>query len=148
MSTDRNSRSPYIESSANGNGEWPRAPEATPSHMKPPPAALQRRTSQTFSTAPEQDLNNDGSRVHYEAIEPRGLFKSPSRHPSLWQEMPNMVLLVVLYMLQGVPLGLTMGTVPMLLASRASYTQVPSPRATFISSFHALGLLWDRTYKP
>lgn len=35
-----------------------------------------------------------------------------------------MVLLIVLYMLQGVPLGLTMGTIPMLLASKASYTQV------------------------
>lgn len=34
------------------------------------------------------------------------------------------VLLVVLYMMQGVPLGLTMGAMPLLLASKASYTQV------------------------
>lgn len=44
--------------------------------------------------------------------------------PSVIEEIPNMILLIVLYMLQGVPLGLTFGTIPMLLASKASYTQV------------------------
>jgi hypothetical protein len=44
--------------------------------------------------------------------------------PSLIEDLPNMVLLVVLYMMQGVPLGLTMGALPLLLASKASYTQV------------------------
>lgn len=43
------------------------------------------------------------------------------------EEVPNMILLFVLYMLQGVPLGLTFGTIPMLLASTASYTQVRAP---------------------
>ena len=43
---------------------------------------------------------------------------------TLLQEVPNMVLLAVLYMMQGVPLGLTMGSVPLLLAAKASYTQV------------------------
>lgn len=28
---------------------------------------------------------------------------------TLWQDMPNMLVLVLLYMMQGVPLGLTMG---------------------------------------
>lgn len=43
---------------------------------------------------------------------------------TLMQELPNMLLLVVLYMMQGVPLGLTMGSMPFILASKASYTQV------------------------
>lgn len=28
---------------------------------------------------------------------------------TLWQDTPNMLVLVLLYMMQGVPLGLTMG---------------------------------------
>jgi hypothetical protein len=52
-------------------------------------------------------------------IQPPGVIDA-----SVLEEIPNMVLLVVLYMLQGVPLGLTFGTIPMLLASKASYTQV------------------------
>lgn len=55
--------------------------------------------------------------------------KRPGSHgadygPTFWQDFPNMLLLVVLYMMQGVPLGLTMGSMPFMLSSAASYTQV------------------------
>lgn len=44
---------------------------------------------------------------------------------SVWREEGwNLVLLVTLYMIQGVPLGLTMGSMPYLLQERASYTQI------------------------
>ncbi|KAK9804906.1 hypothetical protein WJX72_011247 [[Myrmecia] bisecta] len=39
-------------------------------------------------------------------------------------ELGSMVLLVVLYMMQGVPLGLTMGSMPFLLQAKVSYTQI------------------------
>jgi PAT family acetyl-CoA transporter-like MFS transporter 1 len=42
--------------------------------------------------------------------------------PTLKDEMPHMLLLVVLYMLQGVPLGLCLGSVPFLLQQSVSYT--------------------------
>ncbi|DBB18433.1 TPA: hypothetical protein ACH3X3_000077 [Trebouxia sp. C0006] len=49
----------------------------------------------------------------------------PSKHDrTLLQDTPNMLVLVLLYMMQGVPLGLTMGAMPFLLQSKASYTQI------------------------
>jgi len=48
-----------------------------------------------------------------------------SQSGGVWREEGwNLVLLVVLYMIQGVPLGLTMGSMPYLLQERASYTQI------------------------
>ena len=44
--------------------------------------------------------------------------------PNLTKDLPNFVLLVCLYMLQGVPLGLTFGAVPFLLKSRLSYSEL------------------------
>eukprot|EP01024_Parvocaulis_polyphysoides_P008612 TRINITY_DN1256_c1_g2_i1.p2 TRINITY_DN1256_c1_g2~~TRINITY_DN1256_c1_g2_i1.p2 ORF type:complete len:302 (+),score=32.11 TRINITY_DN1256_c1_g2_i1:177-1082(+) len=40
------------------------------------------------------------------------------------QEIPNMILLIVLYMMQGVPLGLTAGSMPFLLQAKTSYTEI------------------------
>ena len=53
-----------------------------------------------------------------------GASNSNGREPTLLQELPNMALLVLLYLMQGIPLGLTMGSMPLLLASKASFTQV------------------------
>ncbi|EFN53476.1 hypothetical protein CHLNCDRAFT_11505, partial [Chlorella variabilis] len=39
-------------------------------------------------------------------------------------ELPAVVLLVVLYMLQGVPLGLSMGSMPFLMQAKMSYTKI------------------------
>ncbi|TFK30717.1 hypothetical protein FA15DRAFT_662749 [Coprinopsis marcescibilis] len=53
----------------------------------------------------------------------------------------NMVLLCVLYLIQGVPLGLALGSVPFLLKEHLSYSQL----ATFaLSSYpYSLKLLWS-----
>jgi len=48
-----------------------------------------------------------------------------SETPSLkGKELWNAVLLVVLYMIQGVPLGLSMGSMPFLLQNKMSYTKI------------------------
>lgn len=53
----------------------------------------------------------------------------------------NMVLLVLLYMMQGVPLGLTTGAMPFMLQSKLTYTQV----GVFgLASYpYSLKLLWS-----
>ncbi|KAJ3045351.1 hypothetical protein HDV00_010221 [Rhizophlyctis rosea] len=67
-----------------------------------------------------------------------------------WRDARNMVLLVFLYLLQGVPLGLTMGSVPFLLKSKMSFGEL----AVFsLSSYpYSLKLLWspivDSVYFP
>ncbi|KAJ3050751.1 hypothetical protein HK097_008253 [Rhizophlyctis rosea] len=75
---------------------------------------------------------------------------STSKEADKWRDMKNMVLLVFLYMLQGVPLGLTMGSVPFLLKSKMSFGEL----AIFsLSSYpYSLKLLWspivDSLYLP
>ncbi|KAK9827835.1 hypothetical protein WJX74_004620 [Apatococcus lobatus] len=77
--------------------------------------------------------NTSGSNFISEPIEeglPEGAFDIPKHHaaPSqgtlLKSEGWNMILLSTLYLMQGVPLGLTMGSMPFLLQSKASYTQI------------------------
>ncbi|KAH6563915.1 hypothetical protein BASA60_010537 [Batrachochytrium salamandrivorans] len=59
----------------------------------------------------------------------------------LSKDFGNMVLLVFLYMLQGVPLGLSMGSVPFLLKSKLGYSDL----ALFsLSSYpYSMKLLWS-----
>ncbi|KAI8817124.1 acetyl-coenzyme A transporter 1-domain-containing protein [Fimicolochytrium jonesii] len=59
----------------------------------------------------------------------------------LWKDKGNVILLVVLYLLQGVPLGLTFGAIPFLLKSKLSYADI----ATFsLSGYpYSLKLLWS-----
>lgn len=84
-----------------------------------------RRASHTL---PPAHVDDDTPRAHYASPGTgtrRTTSDAPAGHePTLTQEAPNMLLLVVLYMMQGVPLGLTMGALPLLLASKASFTQV------------------------
>lgn len=42
----------------------------------------------------------------------------------LREDFGNLVLLVLLYMLQGIPLGLMIGTVPFMLKKTMSYTDI------------------------
>ncbi|KAJ3333649.1 hypothetical protein HDU76_005629 [Blyttiomyces sp. JEL0837] len=66
----------------------------------------------------------------------------PAPIPSnIQKDMGNMVLLVFLYLLQGVPLGLTFGSVPFLLKSKLSFSDI----ALFsLSSYpYSLKLLWS-----
>ncbi|KAJ8657921.1 hypothetical protein O0I10_006449 [Lichtheimia ornata] len=66
------------------------------------------------------------------------------------EDLGNFILLVVLYMLQGVPVGLSFGSIPFLLKSQLSYSQI----AVFsLSSWpYSLKFLWspivDAIYSP
>ncbi|KAK0246401.1 acetyl-coenzyme A transporter 1-domain-containing protein [Armillaria nabsnona] len=63
------------------------------------------------------------------------------KHPMSTKDKRAMVLLCVLYLIQGVPLGLALGSVPFLLKDHLSYSQL----ATFaLSSYpYSLKLLWS-----
>ncbi|TFK36781.1 acetyl-coenzyme A transporter 1-domain-containing protein [Crucibulum laeve] len=64
-----------------------------------------------------------------------------SKQPISAKDKRSMVLLCVLYLIQGVPLGLALGSVPFLLKEHLSYSQL----ATFaLSSYpYSLKLLWS-----
>ncbi|GAX76176.1 hypothetical protein CEUSTIGMA_g3620.t1 [Chlamydomonas eustigma] len=59
----------------------------------------------------------------------------------LWQERWNMALLVLLYMMQGVPLGLTTGAMPFMLQSKLSFTQVGV--FSMAATPYSMKLLWS-----
>lgn len=61
--------------------------------------------------------------------------------PTVRDEMPSMILLVALYTLQGVPLGLCLGSIPFLLQQHVSYTELGL--FTFASWPYSLKLLWS-----
>ncbi|KAI0730258.1 acetyl-coenzyme A transporter 1-domain-containing protein [Fomitopsis betulina] len=70
--------------------------------------------------------------------------------PATWKEKKGMILLTCLFLSQGVPLGLVTGSLPFLLRSRLTYSQL----ATFsLSAYpYSLKLLWsplvDALYIP
>ncbi|KAH9839220.1 MFS general substrate transporter [Rhodofomes roseus] len=70
--------------------------------------------------------------------------------PATWKEKKGMILLTCLFLSQGVPLGLVTGSLPFLLRSRLTYSQL----ATFSLSVYpySLKLLWsplvDALYFP
>ena len=66
---------------------------------------------------------------------------SESSSPTVREEMPNMVLLVVLYALQGVPLGLSLGSIPFLLQQNVTFTALGY--FSFCSWPYSLKLLWS-----
>jgi len=80
----------------------------------------------------------------------RGVEDIPSKRPIGAKDKRGMVLLCVLYLIQGVPLGLALGSVPFLLKEHLSYSQL----ATFaLASYpYSLKLLWspivDSVYWP
>ncbi|KAI8621518.1 acetyl-coenzyme A transporter 1-domain-containing protein [Chytriomyces sp. MP71] len=69
-----------------------------------------------------------------------GVGKS-AKPKSIADELPDFILLIVLYLLQGVPLGLIMGSVPFLLKAKLSFGDI----ALFsLSSYpYSLKLLWS-----
>ncbi|KAJ7151496.1 acetyl-coenzyme A transporter 1 [Mycena filopes] len=66
---------------------------------------------------------------------------SESTHPLSREDKRAMVLLCVLYLIQGVPLGLALGSIPFILREHLSYSQL----ATFALSGYpySLKLLWS-----
>jgi len=67
--------------------------------------------------------------------------ENDSKRPISAKDKRGMVLLCVLYLLQGIPLGLALGSVPFLLKEHLSYSQI----GTFaLSSYpYSLKLLWS-----
>eukprot|EP00013_Stygamoeba_regulata_P020339 CAMPEP_0177654508 /NCGR_PEP_ID=MMETSP0447-20121125/14375_1 /TAXON_ID=0 /ORGANISM="Stygamoeba regulata, Strain BSH-02190019" /LENGTH=591 /DNA_ID=CAMNT_0019158173 /DNA_START=194 /DNA_END=1969 /DNA_ORIENTATION=- len=65
-------------------------------------------------------------------------------------EADRMALLILLYIIQGVPIGLTFGSIPFLLSSKASYTQIGV--FSLASYPYSLKLFWspivDAVYLP
>ncbi|KAL6070226.1 Solute carrier family 33 member 1 [Balamuthia mandrillaris] len=53
----------------------------------------------------------------------------------------SMVILIILYMIQGVPLGLTLGSLPFLIQNKSSYTQIGV--FSLASYPYSLKLLWS-----
>ncbi|KAF5312342.1 hypothetical protein D9619_003117 [Psilocybe cf. subviscida] len=70
-----------------------------------------------------------------------GVPQDISKKPISTKDKRNMVFLCVLYLLQGIPLGLALGSVPFLLKEHLSYSQL----GTFaLSSYpYSLKLLWS-----
>jgi hypothetical protein len=64
-----------------------------------------------------------------------------NKNPRVSRDLHSIILLVVLYLLQGVPLGLCMGSIPFLLKSKLTYSEL----ALFsLSSYpYSLKLFWS-----
>lgn len=69
----------------------------------------------------DYDSNEDSQLIHNDL---ESSLNSKSGNITLWSDMGNIVLLIVLYLLQGIPLGLTFGSVPFLLKSKTSYSDL------------------------
>lgn len=63
------------------------------------------------------------------------------KNKSIWDEKWNISLLVLLYAIQGVPLGLSLGSIPFLLQNVASYTDIGI--FSFAVYPYSLKLLWS-----
>ncbi|KAK9763505.1 hypothetical protein K7432_009748 [Basidiobolus ranarum] len=51
-------------------------------------------------------------------------FLSEKKEPKVKSDAGNITLLIILYLLQGIPVGLTLGSIPFLLKSKMSYSQI------------------------
>ncbi|KAL1932027.1 hypothetical protein VTP01DRAFT_9083 [Rhizomucor pusillus] len=102
-----------------------------------------RRKEQHAADDEKEELELDSTVK--EASEPEEHIETLSR-----KDLGNFILLVVLYLLQGVPVGLSFGSIPFLLKAQLSYSQI----AIFsLSSWpYSLKFLWspivDAIYSP
>lgn len=70
----------------------------------------------------------------------RSTYKQP-QGPNIRDELGNVLLLIVLYMVQGIPLGLSMGSMPFLMRSTMSYTKIGI--FTLAAYPYSFKLLWS-----
>jgi MFS family permease len=93
----------------------------------------------TFSLDDDPPEFAASSSLHYadedHAVESKGFFELPKR------DQKNFLLLVLLYFLQGIPMGLAGGSVPFLLKSHLSYSQIGV--YSLASYPYSLKLLWS-----
>lgn len=85
----------------------------------------------------EDERRQAGQGLEDDVLPPR----SAGKKPMSTKDKRAMVLLCILYLIQGVPLGLALGSIPFLLKEHLSYSQL----ATFaLSSYpYSLKLLWS-----
>ena len=57
-------------------------------------------------------------------LEHSDIIAAPETDASIGKDLNNIILLVILYCLQGVPLGLVMGSIPFLLKEKLDYSQL------------------------
>ncbi|KAG8820624.1 hypothetical protein FRC17_010103 [Serendipita sp. 399] len=88
----------------------------------------------------EMSLLGNGARVDTVLEEEEGE-KDKSLKPLSEKDKKAMVLLIILYLIQGVPLGLALGSVPFLLRDHLSYAQLSF--ITLSSYPYSLKLLWS-----
>ncbi|KAH3680222.1 hypothetical protein WICMUC_000487 [Wickerhamomyces mucosus] len=73
---------------------------------------------------------------------PLPIYSNDKNETSLpYQDRPQFILLILLYLLQGIPVGLAFGSIPFLLKSKLSYSQVAF--FTLASYPYSLKLLWS-----
>ncbi|KAH7621278.1 hypothetical protein Ndes2526B_g03619 [Nannochloris sp. 'desiccata'] len=88
----------------------------------------------------EFDMEEHGS-IRKLQIRKRNSSYNKTQEPNIRDELDNAFLLVVLYMVQGIPLGLSMGSMPFLLRSTMSYTKIGI--FTLAAYPYSFKLLWS-----
>jgi len=128
----------------------------SPKSERAPPSSLDGKTNGTMSNGVEMrrkgaNLDADNVANNYMSRESFSLDEEPPKkdHGSTdvgffdlpVQDQRNFLLLVLLYFLQGIPMGLAMGSVPFLLKNHLSYGEI----GTFsLASYpYSLKLLWS-----
>lgn len=117
----------------------------------PPPASLgsnKRSKSPATARKPVMNLSCPGGKGVIDGNDKEALGVEDGEgdgeqeaNPLSWQERLNMALLVLLYALQGIPLGLTTGSLPFMLQHKLSFTQVG---IFSLSAYpYSLKLLWS-----
>ncbi|KAK7207548.1 acetyl-coenzyme A transporter 1 [Myxozyma melibiosi] len=109
-------------------------------HLSLPPRP---RSTAASSRLPQYDDGSEADKGHGGAASKAADKDAPAK--SLWQLPPadlrNFSLLCLLYLLQGIPVGLAMGSVPFLLKSKLSYGQVGL--FSLASYPYSMKLLWS-----
>ncbi|KAI8338696.1 acetyl-coenzyme A transporter 1-domain-containing protein [Chlamydoabsidia padenii] len=102
--------------------------------MEPPTTATLRRKEQIATP-------NDKEEYQLDTLDQGNTVEEEGNAPLSKKDRGNFALLVVLYLLQGVPVGLSFGSIPFLLKAHLSYSQI----AIFsLSSWpYSLKLIWS-----
>ena len=88
-----------------------------------------RGVTSRSSLSPEPELEPSYAQVEAKSDEDKGKnnnlkSSSSSSSSSLKGEMGNVLLLIALYFLQGIPMGLVFGSIPFLLKANLTLTQI------------------------
>jgi hypothetical protein len=128
---------PDTLSSANGSARGVEAMNGLVEHRRKH-ASLDSPTSQRDSLMGQHSFSLDDpvpAMTHDADASSKGFFELPK------QDQSNFLLLVLLYFLQGIPMGLATGSVPFLLKSHVSYTEIGV--FSLASYPYSLKLLWS-----